>query len=216
MNGLESATIPAGIKDWVSGKLLSALPKRLVQRLLASLIENRNLADTIDFREKSSQNLSEFTLVMFKNEKAREKHQKTMIKTQNIDSFSMNSQQNIDSTVSDEKTIFENFDVTNPGLKFYSEIMLADHTQSIIPTNLTRKNTINLPSESSDNYSEMEDGVSDEMVTENEETIENEVKKLIPMAGYKDPKIKKPTTPSNRVYQPPKKHRLPSKKMQIT
>lgn len=149
INGIDSPVIPGGIKDWVSGKLLSALPKRLVQQLLASLIENRNLVDTIDFREKKGQNRSEFTLVMYKSEKAREKHQKKILKddvgthTMNYlnndlmqDLMNSQSAQMIDSDDDNHKqTIFKDSDLTNPGLKFYSDVMLADHTQSIIATN---------------------------------------------------------------------------------
>ena len=72
--------MPGTVKDWVSGKLISALPKRLVQQLLTSLIENRNMVDTIDFRETKTKNMSEFTLVMYTNIKAREKHRKSSLK----------------------------------------------------------------------------------------------------------------------------------------
>jgi len=154
VNGIDSDVIPGGIRDWVSGKLLSALPKRLVQQLLASLIENRNLADTIDFREKKGQNRSEFTLVMYKSEKHREKHQKTLLKegvgsqlgrqlgtmdylNNGLMQDLMNGQSaQIDSNDDSHKhTIFNDSDLTNPGLKFYSDVMLVDHTQSIIATN---------------------------------------------------------------------------------
>ena len=36
VNGLETAVLPPTIKDWVSGKIVQALPHRLIQKLLGT------------------------------------------------------------------------------------------------------------------------------------------------------------------------------------
>ena len=73
-NGFDSSHIPSTIKDWLSGKVLSALPKKLVQKLLDYIIQNRDMGELISYKENSSG--EEFTLFLYKSNNQKARHQK--------------------------------------------------------------------------------------------------------------------------------------------
>jgi len=63
VNGLETTSIPETVKDWISGKLLRALPKKLVQRLMSFIISQRDIEGCLGFRENQHAEVPEFTLL---------------------------------------------------------------------------------------------------------------------------------------------------------
>ena len=75
VNGMDSAAIPTTIKDWIAGKIARALPKRLIQKLLGMLIDNRDVAETLAYRERKLGDVPEFTLYMYKTGQAKQRHE---------------------------------------------------------------------------------------------------------------------------------------------
>ena len=71
VNGIESTIIPATIKDWLCGKLVRALPKRLTQKLLAFLLDNRDLEGILDYKEQTQGDVPEFTLMIYRSAKSK-------------------------------------------------------------------------------------------------------------------------------------------------
>lgn len=63
VNGLETTSIPETVKDWISGKLLRSLPKKLVQRLMSFIISQRDIEGCLGFRENQHAEVPEFTLL---------------------------------------------------------------------------------------------------------------------------------------------------------
>ena len=63
VHGLDTNCIPDTVKDWVSGKILRALPKKLVQRLLSFIVSNRDVEGCLGFRENQNADIPEFTLL---------------------------------------------------------------------------------------------------------------------------------------------------------
>ena len=64
-NGMESQKIPRTIKDWLAGKVLSSLPKRLIQKLFSFLLDNRDLSDLVGYKENGTG--EEFTFMLYKS-----------------------------------------------------------------------------------------------------------------------------------------------------
>merc|ERR1712032_110978 len=81
INGINSTVIPPTIKDWISGKIVNALPHRLVQKLLGFLIDNRDMTETIAFREKNHGEVPEFTLLLYRTAKAKIRHESKTFNT---------------------------------------------------------------------------------------------------------------------------------------
>jgi hypothetical protein len=75
-NGMETDTIPETIKDWLSGKLVRALPKRLTQKLLSYFLDNRDMEGVLAFKENNYAEVPEFTILMYKSEKSKERKEK--------------------------------------------------------------------------------------------------------------------------------------------
>jgi len=71
VNGMETGTIPDSIKEWVAGKVLKSLPKRLVQKLLSFILDNRDISEAIGLRENSTGD--EFTMVVYKSAKQKQR-----------------------------------------------------------------------------------------------------------------------------------------------
>ena len=65
-NGYETNKLPPTIKDWLAGKIMSSLPKRLVQKFLAFLLDDRDLNEHVGYRE--NQNGDEFTLLLYRSD----------------------------------------------------------------------------------------------------------------------------------------------------
>lgn len=64
-HGIDTDAIPKTIKDWLAGKILETLPKKLIQRLLAYIIDHRESHDLISYKENSTG--EEFTLMLYKS-----------------------------------------------------------------------------------------------------------------------------------------------------
>merc|ERR1711879_1041149 len=71
VNGIDSISIPSTIRDWISGKIVRALPKRLIQKLLSFLVDNRDMTETLGFREKVNGDVPEFTLLLYRTARAK-------------------------------------------------------------------------------------------------------------------------------------------------
>ena len=71
VNGMDSDIIPDTIKDWLAGKVLRALPKRLTQKLLSFLLDNRDMEGTLGFRENQNGDIPEFTLLIYRTAKSK-------------------------------------------------------------------------------------------------------------------------------------------------
>lgn len=124
VNGIDSESIPSTIRDWISGKIVRALPKRLIQKLLAFLIDNRDMTETLGFREKANGDVPEFTLLLYRTAKARARHEKAEHENGGpIENESFRNQKAV--------PIFEQNDASNPGLKFFSDEILVDQSQVI-------------------------------------------------------------------------------------
>lgn len=71
-NGFSTDQIPDSVKDWVSGKLLKTLPDLLIRRLFNFLIENRDITQTLGYRERELGGIPEFSMFLFNNVMGRE------------------------------------------------------------------------------------------------------------------------------------------------
>ena len=71
VNGMDSNIIPDTIKDWLAGKVLRSLPKRLTQKLLSFLLDNRDMEGTLGFRENQGGEVPEFTLLIYRTAKSK-------------------------------------------------------------------------------------------------------------------------------------------------
>ena len=124
VNGINSAVIPPTIKDWISGKIVQALPHRLIQKLLGFLIDNRDMTETIAYKEKNQGECPEFTLMLYRTAKAKIRHEKSnnLLKQETGDSKT-------------DKPMFDDQNFVNgEGLKFFSDEIVVDQS-TVIPLN---------------------------------------------------------------------------------
>merc|ERR1711997_1068544 len=131
VNGFESKIVPDSISDWICGKVMRSLPKRLSSRLLSYLIDNRDLEGTIDFRENEKAHVKELTLLVYNNKELKETDTK-----ENIN--------NLDKVVDLDENMFCDKNLTRDGLSFYSEEIVLDH-QQIVPYLNPKDNSKNQP-----------------------------------------------------------------------
>ena len=118
INGIDTPIIPPTIKDWLAGKIVRALPQRLIQKLLGFLIDNRDMTETLAFREKCNGDVPEFTLLMYRTAKAKVRHEKSA------------TIPNDDSKIND-KPLFEAERLGTDGIRFFSEEMIVEQNQFI-------------------------------------------------------------------------------------
>merc|ERR1712061_586120 len=77
VNGMDTTTIPETVKDWLAGKVLRALPRKLTQKLLAFLLDNRDMNGYLGYKEKNlSGEIPEFTLLMYRTAKSKQRKEK--------------------------------------------------------------------------------------------------------------------------------------------
>ena len=127
VNGIESENIPSTIRDWISGKIVKALPKRLVQKLLSFLVDNRDMTETLGFREKVNGDVPEFTLLLYRTARAKARHEKNQAMNPNTEEIVEES-----SRVKTTTVLFDgNEKVNDPGVKFFSDEILVDQSQVI-------------------------------------------------------------------------------------
>jgi len=129
VNGMDTDAIPGTIKDWISGRIVRSLPKRLIQKLLSFLVDNRDITETLGFREKTAGDIPEFTLLFYRSEKV-----KTRIERE-IQDRELLLDQNEDLTLEQpgDHAIFDDTQNANSTtLRFFSDELVIDHSQ-IIP-----------------------------------------------------------------------------------
>lgn len=139
VNGFATETIPDSIKEWVAGKVLKTLPKRLTQKLLSFVLDNRDTADTIGIKE--STNGQEFTLICYKSkaqkERAESDHKQNAILKekfgQNLPSlYGRNSKPDQNQSDNEEIIFDENKIISDRGVDFFSPELIMDQSQ-IVP-----------------------------------------------------------------------------------
>jgi len=131
INGINSTVIPPTIKDWISGKIVEALPHRLVQKLLGFLIDNRDMTETIAFKEKNHGEVPEFTLLLYRTAKAKIRHE-----SKNLSENVENNQdfRNDKPLLKNCKPLFEENELNGEGIQFCSDEIIVEQSQ-IIPLN---------------------------------------------------------------------------------
>ena len=156
-NGIRSKAIPGTIQDWISGKICEALPHRLVQRLLAYLIENRDATEVLEYRESKGGDVPELTLLFHRSVKAKARKQREGYQHVNL-TGSINDECIDTDLVSNTGSVVENnlfrsgtVELEDDGLKFFSEEMIVSSASTgsqSVPTNeniiLKRKKPIGL------------------------------------------------------------------------
>jgi len=140
-NGMETDTIPETIKDWLSGKLVRALPKRLTQKLLSYFLDNRDMDGVLAFKENNYAEVPEFTILMYRSEKAKERKEKQLAakKREFVEQNGYDPTLNLPSFpngVRDDDQVPENvFNETQivdeEGISFYGEEMIVDPTTKV-------------------------------------------------------------------------------------
>lgn len=89
-NGMATSNLPQTIKDWTAGKLLAALPDKIVKKLLLMLLDNRDLKNWIGLKETPTDFHSSQILLVFEDQ------------TQSLKKLDVNSK------LSHEKTVLFN------------------------------------------------------------------------------------------------------------
>merc|ERR1711879_866234 len=116
VNGMGSEVIPETIKDWLAGKVLRALPKRLTQKLLSFLVDNRDMEATLGFKENQNGDIPEFTLLMYRTAKSKirkEREGNPNITNQVVENV-------------DQEVVFNGGEPTNEGIEFFSQELVVD------------------------------------------------------------------------------------------
>ena len=126
INGIDTKVIPSTIKDWLSGKIVKALPHRLIQKLLGFLIDNRDMTDTIAFKEKNSGEVPEFTIYLYRTAKAKVRAEKNCRIEKNVDDSRLSTK--------NDKPIFDEEKLNGDGLNFFSDEIIVEQSQ-VIPLN---------------------------------------------------------------------------------
>merc|ERR1712048_266841 len=109
VNGIDSPVIPETIKDWLAGKVLRSLPKRLTQKLLSFLLDNRDMEGTLGFRENQNGDIPEFTLLIYRTAKSKlrkERENPDHLLPQKIDE-------------NDVQNVFQGKAIENNGIEFF-------------------------------------------------------------------------------------------------
>lgn len=130
VNGIESDNIPSTIRDWISGKIVRALPKRLIQKLLAFLVDNRDMTETLGFREKANGDVPEFTLLLYRTARAKARHEKTASEKVMLGLGDFPNGEPESTRVKTTTVLFENGNDPT-GVKFFSDEILVDQSQVI-------------------------------------------------------------------------------------
>lgn len=142
VNGFDTLTIPDSIKEWVAGKVLKSLPRRLTQKLLSFVLDNRDVSDSIGLRENATGD--EFTMIVYKSQKQKErveslKYQEELKKaklghlmknpdgTDKTDTDKANDNENDNQP----KDIFNNMTMTDDGNLFATHELIMDQSQTI-------------------------------------------------------------------------------------
>ena len=128
INGFETTVIPPTVKDWVAGKIVKSLPHRLIQKLLGFIIDNRDMTDTIAYKEKNHGEIPEFTLLLYRTAKAKVRKEKSNnIQPEPIDS---NGTSTIFTDI--DKPFFENNqNINEDGIKFFSDEIVVEQSQPV-------------------------------------------------------------------------------------
>lgn len=129
VNGIDSSNVPDTIKDWLAGKVMRAMPKRLVQKLFSFLIDNRDFNDLLSFREKAdSSGNGEFSLMVYRS--ARQKKEREKEKR----AEELQRQMNPNFYKADNEIMFhKGAKVSETGIDFFADEILVDNTRVHVP-----------------------------------------------------------------------------------
>jgi len=149
-NGMETTNIPDEIKGWISRKIVTSLPQQLIKRLLTYLLDNRELSDSIGFREKNTGDIPEFTLLMYRTAKMKHRLEKENKFKENIQNDVYSDPYNHEkllppkTTTTPESSMFlaeKNLTLPNEQAhEFFADNYIIDHTQPIFKTEKLRNN----------------------------------------------------------------------------
>ena len=128
-NGMETSTIPETIKDWLSGKLVRALPKRLTQKLLAFFLDNRDMEGVLAYKEKNYTEVPEFTILMYRTEKSKQRMERKEAIKRRAGTF-IEDEFLADGSV--PENVFDEAQVADQeGIGFFGEELIVDPTQKV-------------------------------------------------------------------------------------
>jgi len=134
VNGMDTLAVPETIKDWLAGKVLRALPKRLNQKLLSFLLDNRDMEGSLGFREREDGDIPEFTLLLYRSAKSKERKEREG-KARNLDENDFDQidhRKNVAISLglareeNDEKsrTIFDENSLDKKGIRFFDDVII--------------------------------------------------------------------------------------------
>lgn len=126
VNGFETNVVPDSISDWICGKVMRSLPKKLSQRLFSYLIDNRDLEGTVDYKENEKAHVKELTLLVYSNKELKETADSEAI--QDLRNKADKSKAETES----QNFVFRDREFTGNGLDFYSDEIVIDR-QQIVP-----------------------------------------------------------------------------------
>jgi len=164
VNGWKTDNIPETVKDWFSGKVLRALPPRLIQKFIGFLLDNRDIEGSIAIREMNDE---EFHILIYKSEKTRLRREKDEAAEQvKLDNMARNptpenlayiqhrqtEYESIESRKNHSLIFDEDHGTTEDGLKFFCDEVIQDplHKQEIEAKN--EKLKAKLPEMRKNNY----------------------------------------------------------------
>jgi len=138
VNGWKTDNIPETVKDWFSGKVLRALPPRLIQKFIGFLLDNRDIDGSIAIREMNDE---EFHILIYKSEKTRLRREKDEATEQvKLDNMARNptpenlayiqhkkrEYESIESRKNHNLIFDEDYGTTEDGLKFFCDEVIQD------------------------------------------------------------------------------------------
>ena len=75
LNGFASDSIPRTVKDWLAGKIVESIPKILLNKILALLMDQRDTSELITCHDKTTKDFSKISIMIYKNEQMRAWHE---------------------------------------------------------------------------------------------------------------------------------------------
>jgi hypothetical protein len=137
VNGWKTENIPETVKDWFSGKVLRALPPRLIQKFIGFLLDNRDIDGSIAIREMNDE---EFHILIYKSEKTRLRREKDEAAEQvKLDNMARNPTPEHLAYIQHKNTEYESIEsrknhtlifdengTTEDGLKFFCDEVIQD------------------------------------------------------------------------------------------
>ena len=108
--------------------MVRAFPKRLTQKLIAFFLDNRDLDAVLAYKEKNYTEIPEFTILMYRTEKAKERKEKK-------DAIKRRAGTLLEESFEDEKVpenVFDEMNVVDEnGINFCGEDLIVDSSQKV-------------------------------------------------------------------------------------